>query len=207
MAALIMNTDHYTKEGQTNLVDYGFIPGTESKLLLIKTGRGGNIYGYNNKYFRIAQHFNNVGYNVLCCSTPVELNDLENFQTTFEIAKELLGEALGEISISYIGFSRGAYQGILYGSTIPQIEGYLFINSPMTVNFHKQTKALRGIDKRCMFVLGTKDPSYSLWELICQLKNPNIEFVEVSGADHQFKNMDEELFELPIKMFLTNKED
>ena len=47
----------YFEEGQMNSVEYGYLPGKMKKLLLIKTGAGGSIHGYQNKYLRIAEHF------------------------------------------------------------------------------------------------------------------------------------------------------
>lgn len=199
-------SERYEIEGQVNSMDYGFLSGRDPKLLLIKTGTGGSIYGYNNKYFQIAQHFHSVGYHVLCCSTPIGINDLTSFQTAFDIAGSLLGQRFSMLSIYYMGVSKGAYQGILYGNTIPQIESLLLINSPMMINFTKQIATLRTIEKKCALVFGTKDPSFTFWPWLCQIENPYMELIEVSGADHNFKGFDEEFFSLPVKQFLSRDE-
>ena len=194
---------HYTIEGETNTVTWGFLPGTASKLLLIKTGMGGSIYGYQEKYFHIAQHFNSLGYNVLCCSTPQTVNDRLSFETAIEVAKAQMGDHFPDCTIHYMGISRGAYQGILFGNTIPQIEALLLINSPIMVNFSKQLAALRGLDKHSVLVIGTKDPSFQFWPFLQKIENPKLKMIEVTDADHHFKGMNKEFFDLPLNVFLS----
>ena len=200
---MIYITEHYLHEGTSKGVRWGFLPGESQRLLLIKTGLGGSVYGFNGKYLRIAQHFNSVGYNVLCCASPQDIGDRTSFDTAIELAKNMMGSRFSDLTINYMGVSRGAYQGILYGETVEQIKTMLLINPPLTVNFSKQITALRNLDRPSTLVIGTKDASYRFWPWICKIENTNLKLVEAEGADHHFKGMDQEFFDLPVKVFLS----
>ena len=187
---MLLIDDHYTQEGTIGSFDFAFLPGESRRLLLIKTGLGGSIHGYNGKYLRIAQHFNSAGYSVLCCASPQDMDDRTSFDSAIELARHMLGSCFSNLSIDYMGVSRGAYQGILYGETVEQIKAMLLINPPLTVNFSKQIAALRNLDKPSTLVIGTKDAPYRFWPWICEIENTNLKLIEAAGADHYFKGMD-----------------
>lgn len=193
----------YIQEGHIGDANWGFLPNESEKLLLIKTGLGGSIYGYNGKYIRIAQHFHPVGYNVLCCASPQKVDDQTSFEVAIDTASRLMGPRFTDVSIDYMGISRGAYQGILYGNTVEQIKSMLLINPPLTVNFSKQITALRNLDKSSTLVIGTRDASFRFWPWIVEIKNVNLKLIEAEGADHHFKGMDQEFFNLPLRTFLA----
>ena len=54
-----------------NQVDYGFVfGGDRQKILLIKAGQGGSIYGYRNKYLKLACEIRELcGFSVVAAST------------------------------------------------------------------------------------------------------------------------------------------
>ena len=195
--------DRYIQEGTSDSVDWGFLPGESQKLLLIKTGLGGSIYGYNGKYIHIARHFHSEGYSVLCCASPQNVDDRTSFEVAIDTDSRLMGTRFADVNIDYMGISRGAYQGILYGNTVEQIESMLLINPPLTVNFSKQITALRNVDKPSVLVIGTRDASFRFWQWICEIKNANLQLLEAEGADHHFKGMDQEFFDLPVRAFLA----
>ena len=195
--------ERYIQEGTSDGVDWGFLPGESQKLLLIKTGLGGSIYGYNGKYIRIAQHFQSEGYSVLCCASPQNVDDRTSFEVAIDTIRKLMGNRFADVSIDYLGISRGAYQGILYGNAVEQIKSMLLINPPLTVNFSKQIAALRNLDKPSTLVIGSRDPSFRFWPWIFEVENANLKLVEAEGADHHFKGMDQEFFELPVRTFLA----
>lgn len=200
-----ITSDHYTQEGTVSSLDFGFIPGESQRLLLIKTGLGGSIHGYNGKYLQIAQHFNSVEYSVLCCNSPQDMDDRSSFDTAIKLAENIVGNRFSNLSIDYMGVSRGAYQGILHGKTVEQIKAMLLINPPLTVNFSKQIAALRNLDKPSTLVIGTKDASYRFWSWICEIENAALKMVEAEGADHHFKGMDQEFFDLSVRTFLYKR--
>ena len=54
-------------------IEYGIISG-DKKIIYIKAGNGGSIYGYENKYLKMAKQINNCsGYNVVVASNPVDI--------------------------------------------------------------------------------------------------------------------------------------
>lgn len=198
-------SEHYSIESSANGIQYGFLSNPNTELLVIKVGSGGSIYGYQNKYFRIAHHFHSAGYNVLCCSTPPEINDSISFQTLFDIAHDLLSDKFADTAVCYFGVSRGAYQGITFADTVPQIKSLLLVNPPMALNFSKQISALRSMAKKCTVVIGGKDPSAKFLPLLTQIQNPNLDLKVISDADHHFCGLDEVFFNLPVSTFLKDK--
>ena len=186
-------------------MSYGFMPNNGNKLLLIKTGTDGSIYGYNNKYLQISTCFSNCGYSILCCGSPSELNDMTSFQLAITIAKELLGNQFQNIQISYLGISRGAYQGILYGDNVAEISELLLINSPLPFNFHKQTLSLKKAAKPHYVVFGTADPSYKFFHFLEQIDNAQLNLLAIPNADHHFSNHSDIFLDLPRKILIAHE--
>ena len=197
-----MSMENYEIEGIAHGMHYGYCRRDSHRLLLIKTGAGGTIHGDGGKYLHIAERFLDLGYGVLCCDTPLEMKDDESFALAMAIAKHLLGDGFADAQIYYVGASKGAYQGILYGGEMEQIKELLLVNSPLTVNFHRQTKALRGMQKPCCIVQGSADPTYNFYHFLKQIPNPNLFLQTIPDADHIF-SAHQEIFEiLPEKFFL-----
>ena len=46
----------HRKRYNEQLINYGIIYGTDKRVFLIKAGQNGSIYGYNNKYLKMAKH-------------------------------------------------------------------------------------------------------------------------------------------------------
>ena len=66
----------------------GYIPGS-TKVLFIKTGQGGTIYGYDNKYLDLATQVNEkYGYSVFVSATTIDTK--ESFQNDIKIVEECL---------------------------------------------------------------------------------------------------------------------
>ena len=195
----------YSIESSLDMMSYGFTPTANSnKLLLIKTGTDGSIYGYHNKYLHIAACFTSQGYSVLCCNTPSELQDTESFQLTMRIAKMHLGSRFETTEISYLGISRGAYQGILFGNRQKEISQLLLLNSPLPFNFLKQTSALRNVTKPHWVVFGTQDPSYKLYPFLEKISKPHLHLLSVPNADHHFSNHTQLFLTLPQAVFIDH---
>lgn len=65
-----------------NQIDYGFVfGGGRQKILLIKAGQDGSIYGYRNKYLKLACEMRELyGFSVVCASTPSsDINQMAQF--------------------------------------------------------------------------------------------------------------------------------
>ena len=195
-----MNFDKVlTREYKNEMIEYGIVYGDSKKVLLIKVGQGGSIYGYENKYLKIGAYMNEkYGVSVIVSSNPYDKTD------SLGQAIELIEEEFEKASIYYMGNSNGAILGARFGCLYPQIKEMLLINGPLMINW-PQTK--KGVElfkgKKITFVYGSKDPSYRYVDLIRSLlvgDRVGLEIIE--GADHNFKGMDVEFMELVEKCLI-----
>ncbi|MDO5332213.1 MAG: hypothetical protein Q4E99_05985, partial [Bacillota bacterium] len=117
---------------QTNPCNYGVINGNDT-LFLIKTGLGGEIYGYENKYLDIARQVNDTyGYTIIVCSNPSGSEmSLKNLMYFVDYINPNFKE------IYYMGHSNGALIGAWEAYKYPKIKKLLLINGPLNYNFHK----------------------------------------------------------------------
>ena len=87
------------------IIDYGIIKGN-STVLFIKPGQNGTIYGYNNKYLKLARLVNSkYGCSIVCSSNNYDgIDSLEN-------AIKEINKYFTNYQIYYLGFSKGASIG------------------------------------------------------------------------------------------------
>ena len=74
-----------SKFNEKIVIDYGIMEGN-NKIIFIKSGQDGTIYGYQNKYLNIAYTINKkYGYTVICSSNPFDgTNPLDNAMNVIE---------------------------------------------------------------------------------------------------------------------------
>ena len=72
--------------GDITVIDYGIIKGSSNIILFIKSGQDGSMYGYENKYLKIAKNINKkYGATVICSSNPFDGNNpLDNAMEVIE---------------------------------------------------------------------------------------------------------------------------
>ena len=187
-------TQVYTGEGMT----VGYIPGF-SKVLFIKTGQGGTIYGYENKYLDLAIKVNKqYGWAVFVSATIIDTR--ESFQRDIQTIEKCLGTS--EFEISYLGVSKGGLVGMWYGCDEPRIKKMVSINAPLMINFHGKT--LPGIKKlgkeKLTMIYGSLDPSYKYVPFV--EKHANVQIIE--GADHNLRGVSIGLMDIASKFLLDN---
>jgi hypothetical protein len=168
----------------------GYIPGSD-KVLFIKTGQGGSIYGYENKYLDLGIEVNaKYGFSVFVSATTVDTK--ESFLCDIQTVEDILGTT--DFEIYYLGVSKGGLIGIWNGCDEPKIVKMVSINAPLMINFHGKT--LPGIKKfgadKLTMVYGSLDPSYKYLPFVD--KHANIQIVE--GADHNLIGSNVTLLEI-----------
>ena len=112
------------------IIDYGIIKGNEI-IVFIKAGQDGTIYGYQNKYLKIANSINKkYGYTVICSSNPFDgTNPLDN---AMKVIKDYCNEQqIEKYKIYYMGHSNGALIGAWFGIKYPEIKRMLLVNGPI----------------------------------------------------------------------------
>lgn len=176
----------------------GIIPGNDICIFIV-TGRGGSIYGYENKYVSLSAELSKrYGYTICVVASPKEgpLDLIENM-------KLCRNANINFTEVRYIGVSYGALVGAQQGWQIPQISKMLLINGPLMINWHKtKLGAEKFQGKEIMFVYGEKDPSYKYFELLKNIDSSVVSLYSVGDADHHFSGMEDKEMEL-INYFVS----
>lgn len=181
-------------------IEYGFVKGS-STVVFIKAGLGGSLYGYENKYLKLAKKLNKLyGYSVLAASNPEGTKDpiAEGLNTLHVFMEKLDMQVTCKY---YMGFSNGAYIGFTDGLN-EDFKKYLLINSPLMMNFHKIKRGIQNAQgKDILIVYGDQDSSYKYAEMLTPYLNERIRLKIVQGADHQFVGKTTEFEDLVTEYF------
>ena len=178
-----------------NKIKYGIIRGNNI-LMYIKVGNGGNIYGYQNKYFKIAEQIKKrYGYSVVVASNPVDMT----LEDSIDLDMKFLGETFPEMDEIYaFGHSNGGQMLLTYAYRFPMIKKVVAVNSPLMINLHKTKKGIINYNGQKMIAIyGDKDPSCKFVELLNDIKSDYFDYVLFENADHNFTNMINEFINLP----------
>ena len=181
-------------------IDYGFVfSGDRQKIFLIKAGQDGSIYGYQNKYLKLACELRDLyGFSVVCTSTPSsDIDQMAQFaemvQSEFKITEAT--------KIYFMGMSKGASIGCLGHASFPQISRFLLINPPLMINTTKICRCSQNFAGEMMaFVFGSLDPSAHLAGLLKLHERENIRVAIIPEQDHHFSKDGLELLDL-VKFF------
>ena len=161
---------------------FGIIQG-EKYLVFIKTGRGGSIEGFENKYLNICSLlFEKYGYTFVVSANPKDsVCDLEE-----EI--KCIDTYVGDYKeIFFVGISNGAFIGAAQCRKIEKIKNAVLINAPLMINFHKikeGTQKFRG--NNMYFLYGEDDPSCRYIEILDSIKNTACKYKIIKGEGHDF---------------------
>ncbi len=183
-----------------NQIDYGFVfGGDRQKMLLIKAGQDGSIYGYRNKYLKLACEMRELyGFSVVCASTPS--SDISQMEQFAEVVKSGF-EIGGQTRIYFMGMSMGASIGCIGRTLFPEISRFLLVNPPLMINTTRMCRSAKTFDGDMMtFVFGSLDPSTHLAGLLKLHERENMRVVIVPGQDHHFSRNEFRSLEL-MKLF------
>lgn len=193
-------SDYKYSDYQISCNEYGVFKGN-STLFLIETGKGGSIYGYQNKYLRIASAIHRqFGYSVAVFSNPeTKVCDLEqDLKTAFYLNE-------GYQEVLFTGVSYGGSIGIQQGWKFPFIRQMLLINAPLMINWHKTKQGILQLSgEQLLFVYGTKDPSYPYTPFLQKIKSSSLKLKLIEKANHNFAGMNS-VFEELIMNFAEGK--
>ena len=186
------------------VIDYGIVEGNQT-ILFIKAGQNGNIYGFDNKYLRIALAMHEqFGFTVITSSNP--FNGQNPLDQAFEVIEAYCEtKGFSSYEVRYMGHSNGALIGFTWGHLYPQIRKMLLINGPLMVNWHRSKAGLSKInDKAVTFVYAEKDPSAFFVGHLHKLakENPLLDVVTIDDADHNFAEHMDVFLQLPAQ-YLT----
>lgn len=179
------------------IIDYGIVEGNNI-IVFIKAGQDGSLYGYQNKYIKMARRLNKkYGCSVICSSNPFDGNNpLDN---AMEITEDY-AKIFGNYKIYYLGYSNGALIGAWFGVKYPKIKRMALVNGPLMYNFHKTKEgALSFNGDMISFIYGEYDQSIGYIDLLKNMENDKIKVFVEKGQDHHFSKSEESFQEIPEK--------
>lgn len=179
------------------IIDYGIVEGNNI-IVFIKAGQDGSLYGYQNKYIKMARRLNKkYGCSVICSSNPFDGNNpLDN---AMEIIEDY-AKIFDNYKIYYLGYSNGALIGAWFGVKYPKIKRMALVNGPLMYNFHKTKEgALSFNGDMISFIYGEYDQSIGYIDLLKNMENDKIKVYVEKGQDHHFSKSEESFQEIPEK--------
>ena len=179
------------------IIDYGLVEGNNI-IVFIKAGQDGSLYGYQNKYIKMARRLNKkYGCSVICSSNPFDGNNpLDN---AMEIIEDY-AKIFDNYKIYYLGYSNGALIGAWFGVKYPKIKRMALVNGPLMYNFHKTKEgALSFNGDMISFIYGEYDQSIGYIDLLKNMENDKIKVFVEKGQDHHFSKSEESFQEIPEK--------
>jgi pimeloyl-ACP methyl ester carboxylesterase len=174
-----------------------------NNILVIIVGMNGSVYGYENKYFRIAKRANAIyGSTVF-----IFANDERNWYAPKNyidavmryVRENMLNKT--EIKIKLFGYSAGASFASYYAWEYPEISNLLLVNPPLMNSLELTINSVRAFSGNATLVVGKNDPYYKLGELFTLDKYSDIfnNVIIFDGADHFFKGLLNEFINLPFQ--------
>ena len=203
-----MNELKFDKIVKSNLedittIEYGIIEGNNT-IVFIKSGQNGSIYGYNNKYIKMAKRLNKkYKCTVICSSNPFDGNNpLDNAFTVIE----KYTSKFEDYKVYYLGFSNGALIGAYFGINYPKIKRMLLVNMPLIYDINLIKNNLNNFNnEKVTIVYGSPDYSINLLENIKNIKSNRLDIKVILNEDHYFSKDEEDFYSLPEK-YLFYKE-
>ncbi len=198
-----------TREYNNTVIEYGILYGNadsiDRRILLVKVGQNGSIYGYRDKYLKMAERIHNqCGITVVIASNP--FNGGNPLEDAMEVIKEYCVAESDFFEVLLMGHSNGAVIASWYAYKYPEISKMLLINMPIGVEYWHVTK--RGIenfianDGKIDVVYGEYDAGYTYIDLLRNMGNPNLETHVVKGEDHHFSFREENFLSLPERYLI-----
>ena len=203
-----MNELKFDKIVKSNLeditvIEYGIIEGNNT-IVFIKSGQNGSIYGYNNKYIKMAKRLNKkYKCTVICSSNPFDGNNpLDNAFTVIE----KYTSKFEDYKVYYLGFSNGALIGAYFGINYPKIKRMLLVNMPLIYDINLIKNNLNNFNnEKVTIVYGSLDYSINLLENINDIKSNRLDIKVILNEDHYFSKDEEDFYSLPEKYLFYNE--
>lgn len=205
MQELKFDKEIHSKFEDIAIIDYGIVEGNNI-IVFIKAGQNGSLYGYQNKYIKMAKRLNKkYGCSVICSSNPFDGNNpLDNAMVIIED----YAKRFDDFKIYYLGYSNGALIGAWFGIKYPKIKRMALVNGPLMYNLYKTKEgALSFKGESINFIYGEYDQSIGYVELLKSIENDKIKVFIEEGQDHHFSKSEEDFQKIPEKyLFEMNPE-
>lgn len=197
-----------TETQKSSQIEYGIVHGNNT-IVFVKVGLSGTIFGYKNKYLKIARDLNKKhNATVIVSSNPTELGYETDFAKEMQFVKNYADfRGFSNFQIYFMGHSNGATLGILNAYKFPQIKKLLCINGPLNLMPSLITPGFEQFSGEKMnLVYGSKDPTFNMANLFKKdFQSEKIDFITVKGTDHYFSNCLDLFVNLPGFFFFGDK--
>ena len=169
-------------------------------IITLKAGLTGSIYGYENKYLKMAKNLNEkFGVSVFVASNPEGTGN--SIGHGLQIIKNYCKERqVKQFNVYFVGVSNGGVQGLFAFENYPVIQKALLIGAPLNHKPDLIKKALINFNgEKLHLICGDKDPGFGLFKLYSELENEKIIFTAFLNVDHVFSGNTELFIKLPEK--------
>ncbi len=172
-------------------IGYGIARG-DGRIVFIKVGLGGDIFGYEGRYLKMAARLRErYGCSVIVAANP------HDGRSHAEIDKKVIEEYIAEHNFTstklyFFGHSNGGIKGLELTGTGVKFEKMVLVNMPLMINFHKTRRFISEIpETKIIAIYGEGDPSFPYLPFL-RGKFGNLKVLSVPHADHNFEGMTEE---------------
>ena len=175
---------------------FGIIQGKRN-LVFVKTDKGEDIYGQDNRYLEICSFLSEENG----CTYVVSSNLGECY---LEMEIERINEEIGDYDqIYYIGIGNGGLIGVLQCWMIKDIKDAYLLNVSLETNFKYTLNIIEKFKGNLMkFVYGDDDPLSAFVTDLKEIHNENFKCDKWVGKGHVF---DKETLEFDLQRFLNEQ--
>lgn len=175
-------------------------------VLILLTGIGGTLEGYEGKYECIAKKAHDeLGMSVLIATTPK--GSWSHLRENLDSVMAEMHKTMGSDCSCYLmGFSAGGNIALCHSYLYPEIKRVLVINPVLNINLHIIRKGILAFSgERMTVVIGDGDSSYPFLGMLP--KTERLEAVSLSGVDHVFTGRTDDFINLPFHYLLTSQDE
>lgn len=168
-------------------IQYGILFGNE-KIVFIKSGAGGNIRGYQDKYLKMAHRVHkNLGATVICASNGDLDGKIQLKADKALIEKVISSRGFEHYELYFVGTSDGGEHSLKLSGQFTQTSKFLGINSSCS-NADDFVNRIQSLPRqKKIFVYGAEDiDSHDIVPRLKTLVCDNLELVVLDGVDHNF---------------------
>ena len=167
-------------------VDIGVVDGNNTIVLIIP-GQNTGLYGYEDRYLKLARHLNNKYHATVIVSSNPYKND-NPIEELMYIVKRY-AKRFNKYKVYYFGFSKGTNIGSQFATLNDKIKRLVLVNGPLMINPHKTREGIsRFKGERLTFIFGSLDPSFKYSELITMVPKENVYLEILENISHNVEN-------------------
>ena len=178
-----------------NGIEYGVARGGD-EIVFMKTGLGTDKIWPDSRYAVMARHLHEKnGCSVIVATNPHDGGSHAEHDRAM-LERYVSEQEIGNPAVFFFGNSNGCIKGLELTACGISFRRMVLVNMPLMINFHKTKEYIARIPQtHILAVFGERDPSISYVPFL-EGRFENLRVLTVSGADHNFKGMEDEFIGL-----------